>query len=164
MAIDTNLIYRWTGSAYVLIGDGTSVDVVAAGSAAFPRYDQAQTLTDPQKAQILTNIGAKKSYNLINKTASYTLALTDFQNSVDLYDKVYLRMNVATANNVTIGTALSSLPNLSEISIRNVGAGFTTLVADSTTLNGILVFNTVNEVKTLVKVGANEWDVIGALT
>jgi hypothetical protein len=164
IALNTNLIYRWTGSTYVLIGDGTSVDVVAAGSAAFPRYDQAQTLTDPQKAQILTNIGAKKSYNLINKTASYTLALTDFQNDVDLYDKVYLRMDVAIANDVTIGTALSALPNLSEISVRNVGAGFTTLVASGTTLNGILVFNTVNEVKTLIKVGANEWDVIGALT
>lgn len=164
IAINDNTIYRWTGSVYVLIGDGTSVDVVAAGSDAFPRYDQAQTLTEPQKAQILTNIGAKKSYNLINKSASYTLALTDFQNSVDLYDKVYLRMDVATNNNVTIGTALSALPNLSEISVRNVNIGFTTLVADSTTLNGILVFNTVNEVKTLIKVGANEWDVIGALS
>ena len=164
IALNTNLIYRWTGLSYVLIGDGTSVDVIGVGDDAFPRYDAAQALTDPQKSQILTNIGAKKSYNLINKTASYTLALTDFQNDVDLYDKVYLRMDVATANNVTIGTALSSLPNLSEISVRNVGAGFTTLVASGTTLNGILVFNTVNEVKTLIKVGTNEWDVIGALT
>ena len=73
-------------------------------------------------------------------------------------------MDVATDNNVTIGTALSSLPNLSEISVRNVNIGFTTLVASGTTLNGILVFNTVNEVKTLIKVGANEWDVIGALS
>jgi len=164
IAINDNTIYRWTGSAYVLIGDGTSVDVATVGSSHFPRYDQAQTLTDPQKAQILTNIGAKKSYNLINKTASYTLALTDFQNDVDLYDKVYLRMAAGSNNTVTLTTALSTLPNLSEISIRNVGAGFTTLVADSTTLNGILVFSVVNEVKTLIKVGANEWDVIGALT
>lgn len=164
LAIDTNLIYRWTGSIYVLIGDGTSVDVATVGSNHFPRYDQAQTLTDVQKSQILTNIGAKKSFNLLNKTASYALALTDFQNDVDLYDKVYLRMDVAIANDVTIGTALSTLPVLSEISVRNVGAGFTTLVASGTTLNGILVFNTVNEVKTLIKVGTNEWDVIGALT
>lgn len=164
IAINDNTIYRWTGSIYVLIGDGTSVDVATVGSNHFPRYDQAQTLTDPQKAQTLTNIGAKKSYNLINKTASYTLALTDFQNDVDLYDKVYLRMDVAIANDVTIGTALSTLPNLSEISVRNVGAGFTTLVASGTTLNGILVFNTANEVKTLIKVDTNEWDVIGALT
>ena len=165
LAVATNLIYRWTGSAYVLIGDGTSVDVVAAGSAAFPRYDQAQTLTDPQKAQILTNIGAKKSYNLINKTASYTLALTDFQNSVDLYDKVYLRMAAGSNNTVTLTTALSTLPNLTEISIRGVDAFFTTLTAGvGVTLNGIAVFTVQNEVKTLIKVGANEWDIIGVLT
>lgn len=163
-ALDTNLFYRWSGSTYALIGDGTSVDVIGVGATAFPRYDQVTALNDADKSRFLANIGAKKSYNLINKTASYTLALTDFQNDVDLYDKVYLRMNVATANNVTIGTALSTLPNLSEISVRNVGAGFTTLVADGTVLNGILVFNTANEVKTLIKVGANEWDVIGALT
>ena len=164
LAVATNLIYRWTGSAYVLIGDGTSVDVVAAGSAAFPRYDQAQTLTDPQKAQILTNIGAKKSYNLINKTASYTLALTDFQNSVDLYDKVYLRMALTALGDVTISSALTSLPNLTEISVRDLGTARATLVESGTVLNGIKTFTVQNEVKTLVKVGANEWDIIGALT
>ena len=164
LAVATNLIYRWTGSVYVLIGDGTSVDVVAAGSDAFPRYDQAQTLTDPQKAQILTNIGAKKSYNLINKTASYTLALTDFQNSVDLYDKVYLRMALTALGDVTISSALTSLPNLTEITIRDLGTARATLVEDGTVLNGIKTFTVQNEAKTLVKVGANEWDIIGALT
>ena len=164
LAIDTNLIYRWTGSIYVLIGDGTSVDVVAAGSDAFPRYDQAQTLTDPQKAQILTNIGAKKSYNLINKTASYALQLADFKDAVDLYDKVYLRMNLTAIGDVTIGTALTSLPNLTEISVRDLGTARTTLVESGTVLNGIKTFTVQNEVKTLVKVGANEWDIIGALT
>jgi len=164
IAANTNLIYRWTGSTYVLIGDGTSVDVVASGSAAFPRYDQAQSLSDPAKAQLLTNIGAKKSYNLLNKTASYALQLADFKDAVDLYDKVYLRMNVATANNVTIDTTLTSLPNLTEISVRNVGAGLSTLIESGTVLNGIKTFTVQNEVKTLVKVGANEWDIIGALT
>ena len=164
LAIDTNLIYRWTGSIYVLIGDGTSVDVVAAGSDAFPRYDQAQTLTDPQKAQILTNIGAKKSYNLINKTASYALQLADFKDAVDLYDKVYLRMNLTAIGDVTIGTALTSLPNLTEISVRDLGTARATLVESGTVLNGIKTFTVQNEVKTLVKVGANEWDIIGALT
>lgn len=163
IAANTNFIYRWTGSTYVLIGDGTSVDVVGVGAAAFPRYDAAQSLSDAAKAQLLTNIGAKKSYNMLTKTASYALQLADFKDSIDLYDKVYLRMNVASANNVTVDTTLTSLPNLTEISVRNVGAGFTTLVASGTTLNGLLVFSAVNEVKTLVKVGANEWDVVGAL-
>jgi hypothetical protein len=164
LAIDTNLIYRWTGSTYVLIGDGTSVDVIGVGATAFPRYDQAQSLNDAAKSQILTNIGAKKSHNLINKTASYTLQLSDFQDAVDVYDKVYLRMNLATANNVTVGATLSSLPVLAQIDIRNAGAGLTTLVADGTVLNGVLAFSAVNEVKTLVKVGTNEWDVVGALS
>ena len=164
LAVATNLIYRWTGSTYVLIGDGTSVDVVAAGSDAFPRYDQAQTLTEPQKAQILTNIGAKKSYNLINKTASYALQLADFKDAVDLYDKVYLRMNLTAIGDVTIGTALTSLPNLTEISVRDLGTARATLVESGTVLNGIKTFTVQNEVKTLVKVGANELDIIGALT
>ena len=164
LAVATNLIYRWTGSTYVLIGDGTSVDVATVGSSYFPRYDQAQTLTDPQKSQILTNIGAKKSYNLINKTASYTLALTDFQNSVDLYDKVYLRMALTALGDVTISSALTSLPNLTEITIRDLGTARATLVEDGTVLNGIKTFTVQNEAKTLVKVGANEWDIIGALT
>ena len=164
IAINDNTIYRWTGSVYVLIGDGTSVDVATVGSNHFPRYDQAQTLTDPQKAQILTNIGAKKSYNLINKTASYTLALTDFQNDVDLYDKVYLRMALTALGDVTISSALTSLPNLTEISVRDLGTARATLVESGTVLNGIKTFTVQNEVKTLIKVGANEWDIIGALT
>ena len=164
IAINDNTIYRWTGSVYVLIGDGTSVDVVAAGSDAFPRYDQAQTLTDLQKAQILTNIGAKKSYNMLTKTASYALQLADFKDAVDLYDKVYLRMNLTAIGDVTIGTALTSLPNLTEISVRDLGTARATLVESGTVLNGIKTFTVQNEVKTLVKVGANEWDIIGALT
>lgn len=163
IAANTNFIYRWTGSTYVLIGDGTSVDVVGVGASSFPRYDAAQSLSDAQKAQLLTNIGAKKSYNVINKTASYALQLSDFKDAVDLYDKVYLRMNVATANNVTVDTTLSSLPNLTEIPVRNVGAGFSTFVESGTTLNGIKTFTAVNEVKVLVKVGVNEWDIVGAL-
>ena len=164
VAANTNFIYRWTGSTYQLIGDGTSVDIIGVGANAFPRYDQIAVLIDADKSRFLANIGAKKSYNLLNKAASYALQLSDFQDAVDLYDKVYLRMNVATANNVTVDATLSTLPVLAEISVRNVGAGFTTLVADGTVLNGILVFSVVNEVKTLIKVGANEWDVVGALT
>lgn len=138
--------------------------MIGVGAAAFARYDQAQSLTDTQKSQLLTNIGAKRSGNLINKTASYTLQLSDFKNDIDLYDIVYLRMDSATANNITIDTTLSSLPNLAEINIRNVGVGLSTLVATGTTLNGNLVFTSQHEVKTLVKVGENEWDVIGGVT
>ncbi len=161
--LENNLFYRWSGSTYALIGDGNSVDVIGIGSNAFARYDITQSLTDADKSLFLNNVGGKRSGNLINKTASYTLQLSDFKNDIDLYDVVYLRMNSATANNITIDTTLSSLPNLAEINIRNVGAGLSTLVADGTTLNGNLAFTAQHEVKTIVKVGTNEWDVVGVL-
>lgn len=160
---DTLTATTATLTATVAALQGSSVDVVGDGATAFVRYDQAQSLSDAQKSQALNNLGAKRSGNLISKTASYALALSDFQNAVDLYDVVYLRMNSATATNITIDTTLSSLPNLAEINIRNVGAGLSTLVATGTTLNGNLTFTAQHEVKTLVKVGANEWDVVGVL-
>ena len=131
----------------------------------FARYDQAQTLSDAAKSQALTNIGAKKSYNMLpTKTAAYAPTLADFKDAVDLYDKVYLRMNLTAIGDVTIGTALTSLPNLTEITIRDLGAARATLVESGTVLNGIKNFTVHNEVKTLVKVGPNEWDIIGALS
>lgn len=162
-ALDTNLFYRWSGSTYALIGDGTTIDVISVGSNAFARYDITQALTDADKSRFLANVGAKRSGNLINKTASYTLGLSDFQNAVDLYDLVYLRMNSATATNIIIDTTLSSLPNLTKIEIRNGGTGLPMLVEDDTTINGNLAFIAQYEVKTLVKVGINEWDVVGVL-
>ena len=95
---------------------------------------------------------------------SYVLQLSDFQSAVDLYDVVYLRMDALDSNNITFNTTLSTLPVLTEIDIRNVGAGFSTLVESGTVLNGNKVFDTVNEVKTVRKVGENEWDIIGALS
>ena len=142
----------------------TSSRAINAGATAFARYDQEQSLTDAQKSQLLTNVGAKRSGNLINKTASYALQLSDFQSAVDLYDLVYLRMNSASATNITIDTTLSSLPNLAKIEVRNVGTGLSTLVASGTTLNGNLVFTAQHEVKSIVKVGENEWDVVGVLS
>ena len=144
--------------------NGTELMLVEQYNAGLDAYVSRPALLSLVKAWMISGLATNAVNNLINKFASYDLQLSDFQNGSVLYDKVYLRMDVATDNNVTIGTALSSLPNLSEISVRNVNIGFTTLVASGTTLNGILVFNTANEVKTLIKVGANEWDVVGALT
>ena len=142
----------------------TAERAVASGAAAFPRYDQVAVLSDGDKSRLLTNIGAKKSSNLLSKTVSYVLQLSDFQSAVDLYDVVYLRMDALDSNNITFNTTLSTLPVLTEIDIRNVGAGFSTLVESGTVLNGNKVFDTVNEVKTVRKVGENEWDIIGALS
>lgn len=192
-AIDTGFVYRWTGSIYVRIGGasdvlttllaglslltGTAITssdsvLVAFGKLqkqitdlpnTFSRYDASQSLNDTQKAQILTNIGAKKSFNVVtDATTAKAVALTDFKDDVDYYDVAYIRMTSSSANTVTIGTGLSSLPNGALINVRMAGTGVTTLVASGTTLNGNLVFAATNDTKSLIKVGTNEYDVIGA--
>lgn len=166
-------IFYWfdLDDGWVTNGDGAtlgSTDALVEGitnkyftnARAIAAFD---SLTNIQKSQFLTNIGGKRSTNLMNKTASYALALSDFKDDVDVYDLVYLRVNSASATNITIGTALSSLPSLAKIEVRNVGSGLPTLVADDTTLNGNLAFTAQHEVKSIVKVGLNEWDVVGVL-
>ena len=158
-------VYFWdVEGGWVTSGSTVSLTNTDALAAAFPRYDQDAVLSDGDKSRLLTNIGAKKSSNLLSKTVSYVLQLSDFQSAVDLYDVVYLRMDALANNNITFNTTLSTLPVLTEIDIRNVGAGFSTLVESGTVLNGNKVFDTVNEVKTVRKVGENEWDIIGALS
>lgn len=96
---------------------------------------------------------------VINKTASHTLELSDASG--------YVRMNVASANNLTVppnGTVAFAVGAV--IQVRQVGAGQTTVVAGS----GVTI-NTAETLKarkqgstlTLVKVGTNEWDLTGDL-
>ena len=75
LAVATNLIYRWTGSAYVLIGDGTSVDVVGVGASSFVRYDVAQTLSNDDKARVQTTLGMS-IYALASSLSSYLTSST----------------------------------------------------------------------------------------
>ena len=75
LAANTNLIYRWTGSTYVLIGDGTSVDVVGVGASSFVRYDVAQTLSNDDKARVQTTLGMS-IYALTSSLSSYLTTST----------------------------------------------------------------------------------------
>lgn len=75
IAANTNLIYRWTGSTYVLIGDGTSVDVVGVGASSFVRYDVAQTLSNDDKARVQTTLGMS-IYALTSSLSSYLTTST----------------------------------------------------------------------------------------
>ncbi len=75
LAANTNLIYRWTGSTYVLIGDGTSVDVVGVGASSFVRYDVAQTLSNDDKARVQTTLGMS-IYALTSSLSSYLTSST----------------------------------------------------------------------------------------
>jgi hypothetical protein len=100
--------------------------------------------------------------NIFNRqTASYTLVLTD-QNDI-------VEMNVASANNLTIPlNATVAFPIGTEIAVLQYGAGQTTIVATV----GVTLRAKANALKisgqfagcTLVKVGTDEWYVIGDLT
>lgn len=129
----------------------TSVRAVAAVASSFLRFDIAQTLNSTQRAQAHENLGTFDP-NTSTKTASYVL------NAADNDGKAIIRMNVASANTVTVNSSL-----IRPITIRQAGAGITTLVADGVTLNGNLVFAGVNDSKTIVPVSPGVYDVYGAL-
>ena len=82
---------------------------------------------------------------------SYTLLTADNDG------KTYLRMTNASANTVTITTALTK-----PVSISQRGAGTTTLVADTgVTLNGTLAFTAQHQTKTVIPIGSGVFDVVG---
>lgn len=111
------------------------------------------------KLQVTGNVSFQNIFN--RRTASYTLALTD-QNDI-------IEMNVASANNLTVPLNSSvAFPIGTEIAIMQYGAGQTTIVATS----GVTLRAKSNALKisgqyagcTLVKVGTDEWYVVGDLT
>jgi hypothetical protein len=111
------------------------------------------------KLQVTGGISYQNIFN--RRTASYTLVLTD-QNDI-------IEMNVASANNLTIPlNATVAFPIGTEIAVLQYGAGQTTIVATV----GVTLRAKANALKisgqfagcTLVKVGTDEWYVIGDLT
>jgi hypothetical protein len=111
------------------------------------------------KLQVTGGISYQNIFN--RQTASYTLVLTD-QNKI-------VETNVATANNLTVPLNSSvAFPIGTEIAVLQYGAGQTTIVATSgVTLrakSGALKISGQYAGCTLVKVGTDEWYVIGDLT
>lgn len=108
-----------------------------------------------------TNLGAAAELLGINtQTAGYTLVLTDGKD-------VYVRMNVASANNLTVPLNSSvAFPIGTLIPIRQAGAGQTTIVA-----TGGVTINTPETLKlrkqgsngALIKIGTDTWDLTGDL-
>lgn len=70
IALDTNKQYRWSGSAYVHINSGDVTEMANF----FVRYDAAQSLTAPQKAQARTNIGAADDTVVVKLSGNQTVA------------------------------------------------------------------------------------------
>ena len=110
------------------------------------------------KLQVTGSITYQNTFN--RQTASYTLALTD-QNDI-------VEMNVATANNLTVPlNSTVAFPIGTEIAIAQYGAGKTTIVATGgvtlRSAGGLLSIGAQYAMVSLVKVGTNEWYVVGNL-
>lgn len=95
------------------------------------------------------------------KTASYTLALTDINDLVE--------MNVATANNLTVPLNSSiAFPIGTKIDISQYGAGQTTVVATGgvtiRSAGGALKLAAQYSGGSLVKIGTDEWYLFGDIT
>lgn len=123
--------------------------------------NQDQVLTNAQMMALAKPIGdAAKNLKINTQTGSYTLALTDRGGKV--------RMNVASANTVTVPpNSAVAFPIGTQIIIRQVGTGQTTIVAGSgVTLNSGdgLKFSKQGTSAAIVQVAINEWDVAGGMT
>jgi len=134
-------------------------------SATFPMWISATgnfgigTTSPTAKLDVVGGINYQNQFN--RQTASYTLVLADASKIVET--------NVATANNLTIPLNSSvAFPIGTEIQVLQYGAGQTTIVATS----GVTTRSKSGQLKianqytgvTLVKVGTDEWYVIGNLT
>lgn len=103
------------------------------------------------KLQAQINVLLLPTVNTYSATTEYTLQ------AVDNDGRTYLRMNNGSANTVTVPSTQTK-----PISIRQVGAGPTTLEEGAgVTLNGTLAFTAQHQTKTLVPVSAGVFDIVG---
>lgn len=118
----------------------------------FGRITGADTLADSLLDDAATLI-------LNTQTDSYTLVLSDTAK--------YVRMNKATANNLTVPLNSSvAFVTGTQIHIRQVGAGQTTIVATggvTITTPETLKLRKQHATATLVKVGTDSWELMGDL-
>jgi len=153
-----NTIPKFNSTTKVLT-DSSIVDDATKVAISIPTF--INTATDNNtgaKLQVTGGISFQNQFN--RRTASYTLVLTD-QNKV-------VEMNVATANNLTVPTNASvAFPIGTEIAITQYGAGKTTVVASSgvtiRSAGALLSISAQYAMATLLKVGNNEWYLVGSL-
>jgi hypothetical protein len=96
------------------------------------------------------------------QSASYPLVTGDLDKLVE--------MNVATANTVTVGTALNSMAEGSQIHLLQISAGQTTVVASGVTVNGTpglklrAQWSSATLIKRSAAAAAGVWVLIGDLS
>lgn len=107
----------------------------------------------------LTAYQVRAAVEINTQTTSYTLTVDDAER--------YIRMNVATANNVTVPTNASvPIPVGRQVHIRQAGAGKTSIVASGgVTVNTPETLNARKQgsTLTLIKVATDTWDLMGDL-
>lgn len=127
----------------------TSLDFVGAGV----------TATNSGGAVTVTINGASSTMSINTQTASYTLVSGDAEK--------YVRMNVASANNLTVPPNSSVAFAIgTQVHVRQAGAGKTTVVAGSgVTINTPETLNLRKQqsTATLIKVATDTWEIMGDL-
>ena len=169
LAIDTNLVYRWSGSTYAVTSSSLALGETSTtayyGDKGKTAYDHSQIVTGNPHGTTIANISGLQgaiddaAVNFATPTVNsqsgtdYTLGTVTTDNN----GKTYVRMTNASANTVTIPSTQTK-----PISISQRGAGTTTLAAGSgVTLNGTLAFTAQHQTKTVIPLGSGIYDVVG---
>lgn len=144
-------------------GTSTWIAAVSAGGASYPDmtgHEGKVLAVNGTEDGVEWVERAPMRYTVNPQSGNYTLVLADA-------DGVYVRMNVATANTLTVpNNSTAAIPIGSAIPIKSAGAGQTTIVAaGGVTINSpeTLKLRKQHSGATLIKVGTNEWDLTGDL-
>jgi len=163
MATKTLLDLSMEGKEVVAL-DGTELMLVEQYNDDLDIYESKPSLLSLLKTWIISGLATTSSLTsglLANLTptintqtgTAYTVGTVTTDND----GKTYLRMDNAASNTATITTAQTK-----PISVRQAGAGTTTLVAGAgVTLNGTLAFTAQHQTKTVVPLGSGVFDVVG---
>ena len=148
---DTNVHYKFEGGSYAALVNLSAYLTTATAASTYQtqsgmsNYATTSSLTSGLLANLTPTIKTKTTGN------PYTVQTADNDG------KTLLRMDFAVTNTVTITTAQTK-----PISVRQAGAGATTLVAGAgVTLNGTLAFTAQHQTKTVVPLGSGIYDVVG---
>lgn len=175
VSLAANLTYRWSGTIYVKLNDGSVTSFNSRLGAVLPmagdytkadvglsNVDNTNDLAKPiSTAQAMVNaLKADQLITIAKKTANHTFVLTDAGK--------HIPMNLAVANTVTVPlNATVNLPLDREILVSQYGVGQTEIVAPV----GVTIHSIGNARKiaekggavSLLQIAIDEWYMWGAL-
>lgn len=150
----TNVIVVDQRAAASMLASLTDVDISSAANGDVLTYNSTSSKWENHTA---SGSAPTAIAGVNNQTASYTVVLGDAG--------FLVRMNVASANNLTIPPNSSvAFPTNTVLTVRQVGAGATTIVAGAgVTINSPSTLGIARRQGTvqLVKVATDTWDLIG---